>query len=57
MREAWAAFLAHPVTGVGAGQFKNYAPDGREEAWRETHNVLLQVAAELGVVGLACFRS
>jgi putative inorganic carbon (HCO3(-)) transporter len=55
MREAWAAFLAHPLTGVGAGQFKNYAPDGREEAWRETHNVLLQVAAELGIVGLALF--
>lgn len=55
MREAWAAFLAHPMTGVGAGQFKNYAPDGREEAWREAHNVLLQVAAELGLVGLVLF--
>lgn len=55
MREAWAAFLAHPLTGVGAGQFKNYAPEGREEAWRETHNVILQVAAELGIVGLALF--
>jgi O-antigen ligase len=55
MREAWAAFLADPLTGVGAGQFKNYKPEGREEAWRETHNVLLQVAAELGVVGLGIF--
>jgi len=25
------------------------------EAWRETHNVVLQVAAELGVAGLMCF--
>jgi O-antigen ligase len=55
LREGWAAFVAHPLTGVGAGQFKNYAPEGRDEAWRETHNVVLQVAAELGVLGLAVF--
>jgi len=53
--EGLAAFLAHPLTGVGAGQFKNYNPEGRVEAWRETHNVVLQVAAELGVAGLMCF--
>ena len=55
LREAMAAFAAHPITGVGAGQFVNYNPDGREEAWHECHNVVLQVAAELGVVGLICF--
>jgi putative inorganic carbon (hco3(-)) transporter len=55
LREAYQAFLDHPFTGVGAGQFKNYNPEGREEPWRETHNVVLQVAAELGVLGLACF--
>lgn len=55
MREAWEAFLAHPLTGIGAGQFRNYNPEGREEAWRETHNVLLQVAAELGVFGFMIF--
>ena len=55
LREAWAAFLDRPLTGVGAGQFKNYAPEGREEAWRETHNVILQVAAELGIAGLSVF--
>jgi putative inorganic carbon (hco3(-)) transporter len=55
MREAWAAFLAHPLTGIGAGQFRNYNPEDREEAWRETHNVMLQVAAETGVFGLAAF--
>jgi O-antigen ligase len=55
LREGWAAFLAHPLTGVGAGQFKNYAPENRTEAWRETHNVILQVAAELGVFGLLAF--
>jgi putative inorganic carbon (hco3(-)) transporter len=55
LRESFEAFASHPLTGVGAGQFKNYNPDGREEAWRESHNVVLQVASELGVVGLAVF--
>jgi putative inorganic carbon (hco3(-)) transporter len=55
LREAAAAFVAHPLTGVGAGQFINYNAEGREEAWRESHNVVLQVAAELGVFGLMCF--
>lgn len=55
LRESFATFLAHPFTGVGAGQFKNYKPEQREEAWRETHNVVLQVASELGILGLAVF--
>jgi O-antigen ligase len=55
LRESLATFLSHPLTGVGAGQFKNYNPEQREEAWRETHNVVLQVASELGIVGLAVF--
>jgi O-antigen ligase len=55
LRESFEAFLSHPLTGVGAGQFKNYNPEGRQEAWRESHNVVLQVAAELGIVGLATF--
>jgi putative inorganic carbon (HCO3(-)) transporter len=55
MWEGWQTFLDHPLTGVGAGQFKNYNPPGRLEAWRETHNVVLQIAAELGIFGLAAF--
>lgn len=55
LREGFEAFLAHPFTGVGAGQFKNYAPESRVQPWRETHNVLLQVGAELGAAGLAVF--
>lgn len=51
MREAVAAFTSHPFTGVGAGQFKNYNPPDREEAWRETHNAILQLASELGILG------
>ncbi len=52
LQESFDAFVAQPLTGVGAGQFKNYNPDGRQEAWRESHNVVLQVASELGVFGL-----
>lgn len=55
LKESYAAFLAHPLTGVGAGQFKNYNPEGREQAWRESHNVVLQVASELGIFGVLAF--
>jgi len=53
--EAYRAFLDHPLTGLGAGQFVNYNPPGRVETWRETHNVVLQVAAELGILGVTVF--
>ena len=55
LAEAFETFLTHPMTGVGAGLFQAYNPKGRTEAWRETHNVLLQVAAELGIAGLGVF--
>jgi putative inorganic carbon (hco3(-)) transporter len=55
MREAFQTFVEHPITGVGAGQFKNYNPPGRLEPWREAHNVELQIAAELGIFGLLAF--
>lgn len=48
-------FLENPVTGIGAGQFQNYNPPGTIEKWRVTHNVWLQVAAELGIFGFAAF--
>jgi O-antigen ligase len=55
LEEGVKAFIDHPVTGVGIGQFKNYNPPDRKEKWRETHNSLLQVAADLGIFGLAAF--
>jgi O-antigen ligase len=48
-------FLDNPVTGIGAGQFQNYIAPGIVEKWRVTHNVWLQVAAELGLFGLMIF--
>ena len=53
--EAIDAFVENPIAGVGAGQFKDYNPQGRVEAWHETHNIWLQVASELGILGLAVF--
>jgi putative inorganic carbon (HCO3(-)) transporter len=55
MEEGIKVFMERPLTGVGAGQFKNYNPAGRRERWRETHNSLLQVAAETGIFGLLAF--
>jgi putative inorganic carbon (hco3(-)) transporter len=53
--EAWKAFLENPLTGVGAGNFVAYDPQGRTESWKEAHNVLLQVASELGILGIGVF--
>jgi O-antigen ligase len=55
MQDAWNVFLDHPILGIGLGQFVNYDPSGRRGAWHVTHNAYLQVATELGVVGLAPF--
>jgi O-antigen ligase len=55
LRESIDAFWEAPLTGVGAGQFKNYRPDERDEPWREAHNLLLQLAAELGIPGVLIF--
>ena len=53
--EAWKAFLENPLSGVGAGNFVAYDPQGRTESWKEAHNVLLQVASELGIFGTLIF--
>ena len=49
-------FAENPLTGIGAGQFKNYNEPGVTiERWRVTHNAWLEVAAELGIGGLVIF--
>jgi putative inorganic carbon (HCO3(-)) transporter len=53
--QGFEVFLENPVTGVGAGQFQNYNAPGVVEKWRVTHNVWLQVAADLGMFGLMIF--
>ncbi len=55
MKEGMRTFAEYPLTGIGAGQFQNYNPPGRLEAWKETHNAPIQVAAETGIFGLVAF--
>jgi O-antigen ligase len=55
MQQALQVFAENPLTGIGAGQFENYNGPGAIERNRATHNVWLQVAAELGIFGLAIF--
>jgi len=55
MKEATHVFVANPIIGIGLGQFVNYAPDQRQQKWHVAHNATLQVAAELGIVGLVPF--
>ena len=66
LNQAVQVFVENPLTGIGAGQFKNYNEPGvTAEKWRVTHDVWLQVASELGIFGLlafaylvyACFRA
>lgn len=46
----------NPFTGVGIGNFRplyeNYAPEGASLGRHHTHNVFLQIIAELGLFGL-----
>jgi putative inorganic carbon (hco3(-)) transporter len=55
MQEGLQTFAERPLTGVGAGQFVNYDFPGRRERWRQAHNSLIQVAADLGIFGLIAF--
>jgi O-antigen ligase len=54
-KQGLQVFAENPITGIGAGQFVNYDGEMMIERWRVTHNVWLQVAAELGIFGFAAF--
>ena len=55
----WRMLEDHPVLGVGAGQFAvaygTLYVKQQGKAWFQPHNLFLQVACELGVVGLLAF--
>lgn len=55
--ELWAEALAmaeeHPLQGIGPGQFASQTAVSRDDDLRWVHHGYLQVAAELGAVGLA----
>jgi UDP-GlcNAc:undecaprenyl-phosphate/decaprenyl-phosphate GlcNAc-1-phosphate transferase len=52
-RVAWHVFLAHPLAGVGAGNYPEYYFLQRrtQEAIQNPHSIELQTLSELGVVG------
>ena len=54
-KEAWHGFAGEPIIGTGAGSFEVVHRKFRDSAVdvRETHNLPLQFASELGLVGLA----
>jgi UDP-GlcNAc:undecaprenyl-phosphate GlcNAc-1-phosphate transferase len=54
-RVAWDAFLAHPVGGVGAGNFPAAYFKGRhtQESVQNPHSLVFQTLSEVGAVGLA----
>jgi O-antigen ligase len=60
-KRGMATLAAHPIVGVGGGQFA--ASDGMaatregsdDRSWHTAHNSVLQIAVELGVVGLIGF--
>jgi hypothetical protein len=56
-RVAVAAFAREPLTGLGAGGFRTEWLREREigEAVKDTHSIEVEMAAELGIVGLAAF--
>lgn len=54
---AWLAFSSSPITGIGYNNYLWYGWENIEKlAWFENanhaHNVILQIAAELGIIGL-----
>ena len=55
----WRMFADHPLLGVGAGQFGTafglIYSHKEHGSWMNPHNLLIQVACELGLVGLLVF--
>jgi hypothetical protein len=55
LRAAWQVIAAHPFTGAGPGRtrLRWEGPDGAARFYAYAHNEYAQVAADLGLVGLA----
>ena len=58
-KAGWQIFSKYPIVGVGAGQFSNaYGMiylQGKSGDWMSPHNLFIQIACEVGIVGLAAF--
>jgi O-antigen ligase len=59
-KAAWNMFLKSPIFGNGVGTTWYYLSEGSDKLYRyilHSHNIYLQVAAELGIVGVSAFIS
>jgi putative inorganic carbon (hco3(-)) transporter len=54
LSDAWAIFLESPITGVGPGAFP-IVRDRKFGRQQDTHNLYLEVATNLGIIGLVLF--
>jgi O-antigen ligase len=58
-RAGWLMWQAHPVTGVGAGNYSDAYLDVAYNGWwisrGHAHNAYMQIAAEQGLIGLAAY--
>jgi O-antigen ligase len=60
LKQSMRLTAAHPLVGVGPGQFQPAAAElagkvGEEAYWRETHNTFTQVSSETGLPGLVLY--
>jgi O-antigen ligase len=59
IRGGWEIFKDHPWVGVGtmdlSDTYRKYMPPGAVHVFGHLHNIFLQVAVTMGVVGLAAF--
>jgi O-antigen ligase len=56
MQTAWQVFVDHPLFGVGLGALRDHSPRHMLGTF-VAHNSFLEVAATLGVVGLAAYAA
>jgi O-antigen ligase len=60
-KRGFRTFLGHPILGIGGGQFASadgLSPDrvgADDQSWHTAHNSIIQIAVELGIVGLIGF--
>lgn len=58
-RDAWNLFLKRPIFGNGWGSFVEYRVQilGQTDQIRDVHNIILQLLAETGIIGLILILS
>lgn len=62
LQESLRITAAHPLFGVGPGNFSSYAAGiaakkGKRSGWQETHNSYTKVSSETGIPGVMLFAS